>query len=66
MKDELTDLMHSEFFSDPDEKRKILIMSAFSRIRRGEPKLAVLQRLELTEDEYDENVGRVFLDWVNS
>ena len=62
MKDEFTDLMHSEFFTDPDEKKKILIMSAFSRIRRGEPKSSVLQRLGLTEKEYDGNVGRVFLD----
>ena len=56
MKEELTTLMHSEFFTDPDERMEILIMGAFARIHRGEDKLEVLAKLGLSEDEYDRNV----------
>lgn len=59
MKEELTTLMHSEFFADEDEKLEILIMGAFARIRKGEDKKHVLQSLGLTEAEYDSNVKRV-------
>lgn len=59
MKEELTTLMHSEFFDDPQERLDILIMGAFSRIRKGEPKLDVLGKLGLTEEEYDNNLKRV-------
>lgn len=59
MKEELTTLMHSEFFDNKDEKLEILIMGAFSRIRKGEDKKSVLQSLGLTEQEYDSNLKRV-------
>lgn len=59
MGEELTTLMHSEFFDDPEEHRDILIMGAFCRIERGEPKLEVLKEYGLSEREYDENVKRV-------
>lgn len=59
MKEELTTLMHSEFFDNEDEKLEILIMGAFARIRKGEDKKSVLQSLGLNEDEYDNNVKRI-------
>ena len=59
MKEELTTLMHSEFFADEDEKLEILIMGAFARIRKGEDKQSVLQSLGLSEQEYDSNVKLV-------
>lgn len=59
MKEELTTLMHSEFFDNEDEKLEVLIMGAFARIRKGEDKMSVLKSLELTEEEYDSNVKRI-------
>lgn len=51
--------MHAEFFDDPQERMEILIMDAFCRIRKGEPKIDVLSKLGLSEKEYDDNVKRV-------
>lgn len=59
MAEELTTLMHSEFLDDPEEKRDVLIMGAYCRISKGEPKEEVLQKYGLTEQEYDSNVKRV-------
>lgn len=59
MEEELTTLMHSEFFDDPEERLDVLVMGAFARIRKGEPKEQVLASLGLSVKDYDENVKRV-------
>lgn len=38
MKDELTSLMHTEFFNAREEILDILVMTAYTRIKRGENK----------------------------
>ena len=53
MKDELTTLMHTEFFKDKEEILDILVMTAYTRIKRGENKEDVLKYLNLTSDVYE-------------
>lgn len=61
MKEELTTLMHSEFFDDPQERFDILIMGAYALISKGHDKMKTLQQLGLSEQEYDDNVVRVMM-----
>lgn len=53
MKDELTTLMHTEFFHDQEEITDILVMSAYARILKGEDKNDVLISLNLESDVYE-------------
>ena len=53
MKDELTTLMHTEFFHDQEEITDILVMSAYTRILKGEDKNDVLISLNLESDVYE-------------
>ena len=53
MKDELTTLMHTEFFKDKEEILDILVMTAYTRIKRGENKEDVLKYLNLASDVYE-------------
>ena len=57
--EELTAQQHTEFFDDPKERENILIMEAYARIKRGEPKEEVLQGLGLSISEYDDRVKTV-------
>ena len=62
MKDELTTLMHAEFFDDPQERLEILVMGAACCISRGENKEDVLKKHRITEKEYNETFKRIFPD----
>ena len=53
MKDELTTLMHTEFFNDQEEILDILVMTAYTRIKRGENKEDVLKYLNIASDVYE-------------
>ena len=53
MKVELTTLMHTEFFNDQEEILDILVMTAYTRIKRGENKDDVLKYLNLASDVYE-------------
>lgn len=65
MKEELTTLMHAEFFDDPQEKLEILVMGAACCISRGQNKQKVLNRHGITEKEYDETFKRIFPNGFN-
>lgn len=62
MKDELTALMHTEFFHDQEEIIDILVMTAYARIKKGEDKDNVLKSLNLAGDiyqtRYDSIIGK--------
>ena len=62
LKDEFTTLMHTEFFHDEEEITDILVMTAFSRIKKGEEKDDVLKSLNLAGDiyqtRYDSIIGK--------
>ena len=60
MKEELTTLMHSEFFDDPQEQLEILVMGAAVRIKRGTDKAEILADYGLTEEQYIEVFNKVF------
>ena len=53
MKDELTTLMHTEFFKDQEEILDILVMTAYTRIKHGENKDDILKYLNLAGDVYE-------------
>lgn len=62
MKDELTALMHTEFFHDQEEIIDILVITAYTRIKKGEDKDDVLKSLNLAGDvyqaRYDSIIGK--------
>lgn len=60
MKEELTTLMHSEFFDDPQERVEILVMGAAVRIQKGGSKNEILSKYGITEQQYDETFKRIF------
>ena len=60
MKDEFTTLMHTEFFHDEEEITDILVMTAFSRIKKGEEKDDVLKSLHLAGDIYESRYDSIF------
>ena len=60
MKEELTTLMHADFFDDPEERLEILVMGAACCIHKGEPKDVVLKKHRITEEEYNKTFARIF------
>lgn len=60
MKEELTTLMHAEFFDDPQEKLEILVMGAAARIRKGETIDKILEEYGLTKDVYNITLKKIF------
>ena len=60
MKDELTTLMHAEFFDDPQERLEIIVMGAAVRIKRGADKGKILEAYGITEEQYTEVFNKIF------
>lgn len=60
MKEELTTLMHAEFFDDPQEKLEILVMGAVGAMLKGEDKNKVLSDLGISEEQFRKTAPIVF------
>ena len=60
MKEELTGLMHSEFFDDPEERNKVLAVCVAWKIKKGASKNELLQKYGLSEKEYDSIISNIF------
>lgn len=58
-KEELTTAMHEEFIGHEISHLDLMVMGAFGAMKGGLSKQEALQKYELTEDEYDNNVQRV-------
>lgn len=56
---ELTAEMHYELMAGEISHKDMMIMKAYCAIKKGEPKLSVLSRCGLSEQEYDSNIERV-------
>lgn len=56
---ELTAEMHCELMAGEISHKEMMIMKAYCAIEKGEPKLSVLSRCGLSEQEYDSNIERV-------
>lgn len=65
MKEELTTLMHIEFFSDREDILDILTMSAYSRIQKGQDKDAVLKELNLAETDFETRYNIIIKPYIS-
>lgn len=59
MNGEFSDGSHYDLVGDRISKRDFNIMLAFGSIKRGNPKAEVLDKYNLTEEEYDSKVESV-------